>query len=234
MPEITINSDLGKKAPTREIYQLRCMREVNLKLQGRSWQSILEEVNKEAETKKWGVISLSQLKKDVAKYFNYKIHYNQGEAKEIEEGEKQAYISDLERNMQTVLGLIMKAIYYYNNEEEEKAKGAKRPVYARSNINVAWVTLLEMGKHLCKLQGWEKMPEGFNVNFQNITNELNIYDRGNEAIAKSDTGITRRVAELLENIFEKDTEQDGREIISGMGKELDSSHGNKEVAVSKS
>lgn len=203
---------------------LRVKTSVNLKLQGRSYESILTEINRQAKEKHWGIISMSQLRRDVAKHFNYSLNYSTREELEILEGEKKAYIAELERNMQTQYSLIIRAIHYYQNElqlkEDAKVKNEKleKPVYGRGQLNFAWDILLKMGEHYCRVRGWDKEMNNINLIQNNINNNSIklTYDRGIEDIGNLPEDTKQGLTDFFERFCAEGEESDGQEVAEGV------------------
>lgn len=221
MTELTLQEGKGRKqGVTAETRELRVKTSVNMKLQGRSYNSILIDLNKQAVDKHWGTISMSQLKKDIAKHFNYAVGYSVREATEIQEGEKQAYIAELERNIQTQYGLIVKAIHFYQNESkiifdaELKNEKVNKPIYTRGQMNLAWQTLLNMNEHLSRVKGWDT---NINLVQNNISNNIKFtYDRGIEDIRTLPDETKQGLEDFFEGFCNEGEVPDGQETIEGV------------------
>ncbi|MCK4686601.1 MAG: hypothetical protein KAT66_00565 [Candidatus Lokiarchaeota archaeon] len=236
MTEVVSEKIGRKEGVTKETHDLRVKTSVNLKLQGRSYESILTEINRQATGKHWGIISMSQLKKDVARHFNYKMNYSTREELEILEGERLAYVAELERNMQMQYSLIIRSVHYYQNEfkliEEAKLKNEKlnKPVFSKGQINFAWQILLNMGEHYCRIKGWDKEMNNINL-IQNNINNNNIkltYDRGIEDIGNLPDATKQGLTDFFERFCDESEESDGQEITEGVVQQ------SEEVAVSES
>lgn len=233
MADIIEQSKTGNKAPTLELSRLRGQQAAMYKLKGFTYQTVLRMINDDAETKHWGKIGMSQLKKDIAKYINFTLDYDSRDLKEVLEGEKLMYVAEVDRNYETVYSLVMRAINYYQHEEENKKKKEQRPVITRGQIPWMIDLLTKIGDHLAKIKGWDSSG-GNKINILNLqNNEFDINARAREDLANLEPEVAKEFKTLLDSLTWKDDESTGLVASEGMGGKQ-SSDGKQEVEVSKS
>ncbi len=221
----------GNKALTHKLSRLRGQEAAMLKLKGYTYEKVLTMLNDQADARKWGKIRMDQLRKDVARYMNFTLDYNNRELKEVLEGEKQMYLSEVERNYSNVYSLLLNSINYYQNELDNKKNGVKKPVVTRGQIPWMIDLLTKIGEHLSKVKGWGNTN---NVNIFNIqNNELDIHTRAGEDLANLEPTVAKDFATLLDSIAWQDDESAGLGISEGVG-ERQNADGKQEVELPKS
>ena len=232
MSEEIVRGKSGNKAPTHELSRLRGQQAAMYKLKGYTYENILKKINDDDKTRHWGVISMSQLKRDVGKYMNFSIGYSNRELKEVLAGEKELYLAEVERNYSTVYSLLMSAIYYYQHEKEMIAKKENKPVITRGQIPWIIDSINKIGEHLSKIKGWDS--SGNNINILNIqNNELEIHTRAGEDLGTIEPEVANDFKAFLDSIVWKDEEPAGLATPEGVDREPNA-NGKQEVEVSKS
>ena len=217
--EVVINKR-GNKAATWELSRLRGQQTAMYKLKGYTYENILKKINDEDKTKHWGVVSMSQLKRDVSKYMNFSIGYSNREFKEVLAGEKQMYLAEVERNYSTVYSLLMSSIHYYQHEQEMIKKKENKPVVTRAQIPWIIDSINKIGEHLAKIKGWES--SGNNINILNIqNNELEIHTRAGEDLGAIEPEVASDFKTFLDSIVWKDEEPAGLVAPEGVDREQD-------------
>lgn len=222
----------GNKAATWELSRLRGQQAAMYKLKGYTYDNILKKINADDEKRHWGVISMSQLKRDVGKYMNFSIGYSNRELKEVLAGEKEMYLAEVERNYSTVYSLLMSSIHYYQHEKEMLAKKENKPVITRGQIPWIIDSISKIGEHLAKIKGWES--SGNNINILNIqNNELEIHARAGEDLDAVEPEVAKNFKTFLDSIIWEDEEPTGLVAPEGVDREQNA-EGKQEVELPKS
>ena len=210
------NKPPTKKALNRKLCRLRGEQATMLKLKGHTYEAILKKINDEAEAKQWGVITMSQLKKDISKYTNFHLDYNTGELQEILNAEKLVYEAEVDRNYAMIYSLLMASIHYYQNEDEMKVQHTKKPVISKGQIPTMLDLLNRTGDHLSRIKGWDSSAKIniFNNTIQN--NELNIYDRAKDEAKTITPTVACELTTLLRDCRFENKESNGLELASGV------------------
>jgi len=169
---------------------------MNFKERGYAYSDILKQINAKDAEMHWGEISLSQLKKDMAKAYDCYSEFDQREKLNILIGEKEAEIATLEKLAQNLVVEL--------EQEKIREEGKKLTVGQIANVSTM---ILEIRKTIYKLRGWEMAPTLVHIN-NTQNNILEIYDNANAYLSGLSPVQRKRLSDAVGEIFEPSAEQD--------------------------
>lgn len=205
----------GKKAyVSKALRQARKDYAAGHRVRGMSLAGILQAVNSKGVETGWGVISYSQLKKDLSEYYDSTEGYSLREIQKISMGEKMGLLAMMEEDVATISLMIQEArfnkVVKHNNKERRNLTPGQ--------ILMAFGQKLEYQKVIAKLNGWEPSNSTINnqINVQNNAIDATFVERASDGIKSLGGEAAQRYTRITGNIIKALQERRRLAISSGM------------------
>lgn len=173
---------VGRNPIPTELVEARREAAVSLRAAGLSMRSVVQEVNRLSEAKRWGTISLRTLERDIATYYRKK-DVVASEERENWESMRLAHLAQVEQTIEAM------ALFIAEKNKTNSWLKFEKPLVLEKFFK------MQMG--LAELNGWNQTRS--TVNTVKVTNNtvVAMYDNGTEALIAAQPKAVQGVVALL-------------------------------------